>query len=82
MNMLAEEIAAKLAITGLAQQLVDLDLSQPMAFERAVSIGAEIERCAGHAVEARGELEFTPVITTGLITHKGIEAVITRSLAS
>lgn len=58
MSMTPLERAAEATLTGLAQQILDLDFEDPMAFEQVVTIGAEIERTAGRAVEDRGELEF------------------------
>lgn len=58
MSMTPLERSAEATITGLAQQLQSLNFEDPMAFEQAVTIGAEIERTAGRAVEERGELEF------------------------
>ena len=50
MNPPTAAVAAA-TLRGLAQAILNLDLTHPHAFEQAVGIGAEIESTAGRVVE-------------------------------
>ena len=50
MNTPTAAVAAA-TLRGLAQAILNLDLTHPHAFEQVVSIGFEIERTAGKVVE-------------------------------